>query len=113
MMTKELHDKLTKYESIFKCAIEAKYYRAMDSKFAADFIAGCHEMNVYINPSCSACVLKALQTLGQLYFDYQEPAPETPADADKSETGSVDNVQEKKPKQPKKPVVIRSKTNKK
>lgn len=75
MMTKELHDKLTKYESIFNTAIKSKYYRAMDSRFAADFVSGCKEMNIYINVSCPTCVLKALQTLGQLYFDYQEPEP--------------------------------------
>ena len=111
MMTKELHDKLTKYENIFKVAIEAKYYRAMPRDFAADFIAGCHEMNVYINPSCSACVLKALQTLGKLYFDYVEP--ETESKAENTESGEAKPVKSEKPKQAKKPVVTRSKTNKK
>ena len=80
MMTKELHEKLTKYESIFNTAIKSKYYRAMDHRFAADFVSRCKEMNIYINVSCPNCVLRALQKLGQLYFDYQEPKPETPAD---------------------------------
>ena len=70
MMTKELHDKLTKYEHIFKTAIDARYIRAMDSRFAEDFINGCHELGVYINTSCPACVLTAAQTLGKLYFEY-------------------------------------------
>lgn len=72
-MTKELHQNLEKYESIFRTAIDSNYYRAMDSRFAAEFIKACKELNVYINTSCPQCVLKALQTVGKLYFDYREP----------------------------------------
>lgn len=75
-MNKEQHDKLIKYESIFKTAIESNYYRSMDSRFASDFIDMCHELNVYIKPSCPACVLNALKTMGKLYFDYKEPVEE-------------------------------------
>ena len=77
-MNKEQHNKLIKYESIFKTAIESNYYRSMDSRFAADFIDMCHELNVYIKPSCPACVLNALKTMGKLYFDYKEPVEENP-----------------------------------
>ena len=77
-MNKEQHDKLIKYESIFKTAIESNYYRSMDSRFASDFIDMCHELNVYIKPSCPACVLTALKTMGKLYFDYKEPVEENP-----------------------------------
>ena len=77
-MNKEQHDKLIKYESIFKTAIESNYYRSMDSRFAADFISICHELNVYIKPSCPACVLNALKAIGKLYFDYKEPVEENP-----------------------------------
>ena len=77
-MNKEQHDKLIKYESIFKTAIESNYYRSMDSRFAADFISMCHELNVYIKPSCPACVLTALKTMGKLYFEYKEPVEENP-----------------------------------
>ena len=77
-MNKEQHDKLIKYESIFKTAIESNYYRSMDSRFAADFIDTCHELNVYIKPSCPQCVLTALKTMGKLYFDYKEPVEENP-----------------------------------
>ena len=77
-MNKEQHDKLIKYEQIFHTAISSNYYRSMDSRFAADFIAMCHELNVYIKPSCPACVLRALQTLGKIYFDYKEPVEEKP-----------------------------------
>lgn len=77
-MNKEQHDKLIKYESIFKTAIESNYYRSMDSRFAADFISMCHELNVYIKPSCPACVLNTLKTMGKLYFDYKEPVEENP-----------------------------------
>ena len=77
-MNKEQHDKLIKYEQIFHTAISSNYYRSMDSRFAADFIDMCHELNVYIKPSCPACVLRALQTLGKLYFDYKEPVEENP-----------------------------------
>ena len=77
-MTKEQHEKLVKYESIFKTAIDSNYYRSMDSHFAADFISMCRELNVYVKPSCPACVLKALQTIGKLYFDYKEPVEENP-----------------------------------
>ena len=62
-MNKQQHDKLIKYESIFKTAIESNYYRSMDSRFAADFISMCHELNVYIKPSCPACVLNALKAM--------------------------------------------------
>ena len=78
MMTKELHDKLNKYKQIFRTAIDGNYYRAMDSRFAEDFIQGCREMNIYINTGCGACVLRALKTLGKLYFEYQEPEGELP-----------------------------------
>lgn len=77
-MNKEQHNKLIKYESIFKTAIESNYYRSMDSRFAADFISMCHELNVYIKPSCPACVLNALKTMGKLYFEYKEPVEENP-----------------------------------
>ena len=77
-MNKEQHNKLIKYESIFKTSIESNYYRSMDSRFAADFIDMCHELNVYIKPSCPACVLTALKTIGKLYFDYKEPVEENP-----------------------------------
>ena len=77
-MNKEQHNKLIKYESIFKTAIESNYYRSMDSRFAADFIDMCHELHVYVKPSCPACVLNALKVMGKLYFDYKEPVEETP-----------------------------------
>ena len=86
-MNKEQHNKLIKYESIFKTAIESNYYRSMDSRFAADFIDMCHELNVYIKPSCPACVLNALKAMGKLYFDYKEPVEENPIqDVKNSET---------------------------
>ena len=128
MMTKELHYKLEKYEQIFKTAIDSNYYRAMDSRFAAEFINACKELNVYINTSCPQCVLRALQAVGKLYFDYREPEnPVKPEQSEQSELPQYlpptipDNKhikQEKKvhqseSKQPKKPVTIRSKTNKK
>ena len=47
-MNKEQYNKLIKYEQIFKTAIESNYYRSMDKVFAADFIAMCHELHVYI-----------------------------------------------------------------
>ena len=77
-MNKEQHDKLIKYEQIFRTAIDSNYYRSMDSRFAADFIDMCHELNVYIKPSCPACVLTALKTMGKLYFEYKEPVEENP-----------------------------------
>lgn len=117
-MTKKQHDKLIKYESIFKTAIDSNYYRSMDSRFAADFIAMCQELHVYVKPSCPACVLNALKTVGKLYFDYKEPEKENPIqDTPKPEdietiTKSV-KVSQNKPTQAKKPIVTRSKTNKK
>ena len=77
-MNKEQHNKLIKYEQIFRTAIESNYYRSMDSRFAADFIDMCHELHVYIKPSCPACVLTALKVMGKLYFDYKEPVEENP-----------------------------------
>ena len=106
-MNKEQHNKLIKYESIFKTAIESNYYRSMDSRFAADFIDMCQELHIYVKPSCPACVLRALQTLGKLYFDYKEPVEEKPIqDTQKPEdietiTKPV-KVSQKSQKQPKK-----------
>ena len=106
-MNKEQHDKLIKYEQIFHTAISSNYYRSMDSRFAADFINICHELHIYVKPSCPACVLRALQTLGKLYFDYKEPVEEKPIqDTQKPEdietiTKSV-KVSQKSQKQPKK-----------
>ena len=86
-MNKEQHNKLIKYEQIFRTAIESNYYRSMDSRFAADFIDMCHELHVYIKPSCPACVLTALKVMGKLYFDYKEPVEENPIqDVKNSET---------------------------
>ena len=106
-MNKEQHNKLIKYEQIFRTAIDSNYYRSMDSRFAADFIDICHELNVYIKPSCPACVLNALKTMGKLYFDYKEPVEEKQIqDTQKPEdietiTKQV-KVSQKSPKQPKK-----------
>ena len=110
-MNKEQHDKLIKYESIFKTAIDSKYYRSMDSQFAADFVSMCKELNVYINPSCPQCVLRALQTVGKLYFDYKEEPNsqlqiefpvETPELKDNKPIKYEKKVQESDTKQPKK-----------
>lgn len=117
-MNKEQHDKLIKYESIFKTAIESNYYRSMDSRFASDFISMCHELNVYIKPSCPACVLNALKTMGKLYFEYKEPVEENPIQdvqkpMDNKTITKTNKVSQDKPKQQKRPIVTRSKTNKK
>lgn len=117
-MNKEQHDKLIKYEQIFHTAISSNYYRSMDSRFAADFISMCHELNVYIKPSCPACVLNALKTMGKLYFEYKEPVEENPIQDVKNteDTETITNpnkVSQDKPKQQKRPIVTRSKTNKK
>lgn len=110
-MNKEQHDKLIKYESIFKTAIDSKYYRSMDSQFAADFVSMCKELNVYINQSCPQCVLRALQTVGKLYFDYNEEPNnqlqiefpvETPEVKDNKLIKQEKKVQESDTKQPKK-----------
>lgn len=96
MMTKDLHQKLKKYEVVFKTAIESNYYRAMDSRFAIDFVNGCKELNVYINTSCPACVLRALQTVGKLYFAYREPeAPVFPDLSEKSEGNKTIKTEKK------------------
>lgn len=117
-MTKEQHDKLIKYEQIFRTAIDSNYYRSMDSRFASEFISMCRELNVYIKPSCPQCVLKALQTMGKLYFEYKEPEKEkpiqdTPKPKDIETITKTNKVSQKSQKQPKKPIVTRSKTNKK
>ena len=117
-MNKEQHIKLIKYEQIFRTAIESNYYRSMDSRFAADFISMCHELNVYIKPSCPQCVLTALKTIGKLYFDYKEPVEENPIqDVQKPMDNKTITKQNKasqdKPIQQKRPIVTRSKTNKK
>lgn len=106
-MNKEQHDKLIKYEQIFHTAISSNYYRSMDSRFAADFINICHELHIYVKPSCPACVLRALQTLGKLYFDYKETVEEKPIqDIQKPEDietiAKPVKVSQKSHKQPKK-----------
>lgn len=117
-MNKEQHTKLVKYEQIFRTAIDSNYYRAMDSRFAADFIAMCQELHVYIKTSCPQCVLNALKTMGKLYFEYKEPVEEKPIqDTQKPEDietiAKPNKVSQNKPKQAKKPITVRSKTNKK
>ena len=85
-MTREQHKKLVKYEGIFRTAINGNYYRAMTSAFAKDLLDVAKELNVYVNPSCGQCMLRAIQTLGRLYFEYQEePEIEFPLDAPKEE----------------------------
>ena len=121
-MNKEQHDKLIKYEQIFRTAIESHYYRSMDKVFAADFISMCKELNVYINTSCPQCVLRALQTVGKLYFDYKEEPNsqlqiefpvDTPEVKDNKPIKQENKVHQSESKQPNKPVTTRSKTNKK
>jgi len=56
--------------------------------------------------------------MGKLYFDYKEPVEENPIqDTQKSEdTETITKpvkVSQNKPKQAKKPITVRSKTNKK
>lgn len=117
-MNKIQHDKLVKYESIFKTAIDSNYYRSMDSRFAADFISMCQELHVYVKPSCPQCVLTALKTMGKLYFDYKEPKKEKPIQ-DTQKPEDIETIEkpvkvsQKSQKQAKKPIVTRSKTNKK
>ena len=74
-MNKEQHERLKRYESVFYTAINAQYYRSMGSRDIAEFVQVCKELAVYINVNCPACVLKALQTVGKLYYDYK-PEPE-------------------------------------
>ena len=75
-MTKEQYQRLKRYEHVFYTAIYGQYYRAMTSRDIAEFVQVCKELAVYINTSCPACVLKAFQTVGKLYYDYK-PEPET------------------------------------
>lgn len=106
-MTKEQHNKLIKYEQIFHTAISSNYYRSMDSRFASDFIDMCHELHIYVKPSCPACVLNALKAMGKLYFDYKEPVEEKPIQ-DTQKPKDIETitkpvkVSQKSPKQPKK-----------
>lgn len=68
-MTKEIFDKLTKYEQIFRSAIYSRYLRAMDSRFAADMYEAMKELNIYYNMNCPNCMFIAVETLGKQYFD--------------------------------------------
>lgn len=95
-MTKEQFKKLVKYEQIFRTAIDARYIRSMDSRFAADFIDVCRELNVYINPSCPQCVLNAATVLGNLYFNQKE---ENKAQEAKKAKDKETNTKENKAKQ--------------
>lgn len=106
-MTNLQYNKLKKYEGIFHTAINGNYYRAMDSHFASDLISVAKELNVYINPSCGQCMLRAIQTLGRLYFAYQEePEIEFPQETLKEEDNkpieSEKKVKESAPKNKKK-----------
>lgn len=95
-MTKILHLKLNKYEQIFRTAIDSNYYRAMDSRFAAEFLEACKELNIYVNPVCPQCVLRALQALGKLYFSYTEPEqPVSPDSSEKSEDNKTIKTKKK------------------
>ena len=92
-MTREQHFKLKKYESIFRTAIDAQYYRAMTSAFAKDLIDTCKELNIYINVNCGQCMIKAIQTLGKLYFAYnEEPEIEFPQEPLKEDSKTTKEV---------------------
>lgn len=106
-MTDLQYKKLKKYDGIFHTAINGNYYRAMDSHFAKDLLDVAKELNVYVNPSCGQCMLRAIQTLGRLYFAYQEePEIEFPLDAPKEEDNKPikqeKKVKESEPKNKKK-----------
>lgn len=95
-MTQEQYNKLIKYEQIFKSAIDSKYMRAIDSRFAADFNQACKELNIYLRPGCPACLLRAAQTLGKLYFDFKQQIPdnrETPSSDSPDSVDSPDSAE--------------------
>lgn len=75
-MTKDIHDRLSKYENILKSAVKSSYARVMDGEMKD--IASIYKEHYGValtssQMSCSHCKLKALQRIGTDYFNYVEP----------------------------------------
>lgn len=85
-MTKNIHEQLSKYESILKSAVYSSYARVMDGemKEIADIYKEHYGVGLTKSQmSCGHCKLKALQRLGIDYFAYVAPKKKK-----KSETNS-------------------------
>lgn len=111
----EQFEKAKKYEVQFNSAVYGKYLRAQPTHYYNDLCLLCSELSIPIKLNCPQCLLNAVTALGKKYFETKE---ELEAEAQKTveepqQADSADKIEEKKPKIAKKPVVTRSKTNKK
>lgn len=77
-MRKDIHEKLSKYESILKGAVQSGYARVMDGEMKDIAEIYKEHYGVGLTKSqmgCSHCKLKALQRIGTDYFNYKEEKP--------------------------------------
>ena len=77
-MTKENHDRLTKYESILSSAVKSSYARLLESEMREIAEVYKDHFGIALTKSqlnCSTCKLHALQRIGKDYFEYVEVKP--------------------------------------
>ena len=73
MMTQELYEKCKAYEQSFRWAINSNFVHMTSSEFAK--VAALYKEafdDEVKNQNCNTCRLRALQTLGKSYFEYQQ-----------------------------------------
>ena len=74
-MTKQQFDKLSKYEQVFRWAINSNFIHLSNGEFKEVSILYTEVYNDKLSPaqmSCNACRLKALKQLGNDYFAKKE-----------------------------------------
>lgn len=70
-MTQEQYIRTSKFENVLRSAVNSRYLRCMDSRIQAEFVSICKDLNIFVKPTCPACMLNAATALGRQYFDYQ------------------------------------------
>ncbi|MBP5421430.1 MAG: hypothetical protein J6Y78_03200 [Paludibacteraceae bacterium] len=85
MITKEQHDRLSKYNQQLDTAYHLNYLRNLGREAVNELDIIYQE--IFNQPSklksgCSACVMQETKRLAKEYFSYVEPEPEEPQDTD-------------------------------
>lgn len=83
-MTKEQHDRLSKYEQHFNTAYRLNYLRNLGREAVTELDEVYVELfghSSKLKSGCSACVMSEVKRMAREYYDYQEPE-EQPQETD-------------------------------
>lgn len=82
-MTKEQHDRLSKYEQHFNTAYRLNYLRNLGREAVTELDEVYVQLfghSSKLKSGCSACVMSEVKRMAREYYDYQEPEEEQPTD---------------------------------